>query len=126
VLYPAAEPWRGRDPRAGLSVELAEPPVAIWERPVAHLGEQFCRRAPAVLDAGYLAGVVTDPLPELGKRPPGRAPRPAHLPSEVPGWIARAIAHRLTPWPGALKRDGEGLEVDAEGIAAPAVALRAY
>jgi hypothetical protein len=32
----------------------------------------------------------------------------------------------LTPWPGALKRDGESLEVDAEGIEAPAVALRAY
>src|SRR6266566_944540 len=96
--------------------------VAIGERPVAHLGEQFRRRAPAVLDAGYLAGVVADPLPELGKRPPGRAPRPAHLPSEVPGWIAGAVAHRLTPWPGALTRDGESLEVDAEGIAAPAAA----
>src|ERR1700748_64612 len=45
VLDPAAEPRRGGDPGAGLGVELAEPPVPAGERPVAHLREQFRRRA---------------------------------------------------------------------------------
>ena len=55
VLDPAAEPRRGSDPRAGLGVEVAEPPVPVGERPVAHLREQLGRRALAVLDAGYRA-----------------------------------------------------------------------
>src|SRR6202021_2041708 len=100
VLHPAAEPRRGGDPGAGLGVELAEPSVAIGEGPVAHLGEQFRGRALAVLDPGYLPGVVTDPLPELRQRPPGRAPCPAHLLPEVSGGVTRASAHRRTPGPG--------------------------
>src|SRR5262249_35702051 len=78
-------------------VELAEPSAELGESLVAHPGEQLGGRAPAVLDAGYLPGVIADPLPELGERPPGRPPCPAHLPSEVPGGGARALAHRLTP-----------------------------
>src|SRR4029077_3819909 len=71
VFYPAAEPWRGCDPGAGLGVELTEPSVAVGERAIAHLGEQVGGRALAGFDAGYLARVVADPLPELGKGPSG-------------------------------------------------------
>ena len=91
VLDPASEPGRSGDPRAGLGVELAEPPVAVGERPVAHLGEQLGRRALAILDPGYLPGVVADPLPELGERPPGREPGPAYLPPEVADRVARVL-----------------------------------
>ena len=108
VLDPAAEPRRGGDPGAGLGVELAEPPVPVGERLVAHLGEQFGGRALAVLDPGDLPGVVADPLPELRQRPPGRAPGPAYLLPEVPDGVARAIAHRRTPGAGVGEAAGTG------------------
>src|SRR6266702_1280382 len=97
MFYPAAEPWRGGDPGAGLGVELTEPSLPLREGPVAHPGEQFRGGTLAVLDAGYLTGVIADPLAELGEGPPGRASCPAYLPPEVPGGVARALAHRLTP-----------------------------
>src|SRR5690242_20002223 len=108
MFDPAAEPRRGRDPRAGLGVELAEPPVPVGERPVAHLREQLRRRPFAVLDPGYLPGVVADPLPELRQGPPGRAPGPAHLLPEVADGVARAVAHRRTPGAGGRQGRGNG------------------
>ena len=121
MFYPAAEPWRGGDPGTGLGVELAEPSLTARECPVAHPGEQLRRGTLAVLDAGYLAGVIADPLPELGEGPLGRAPCPAYLPPEVPGGVARALAHRVAPLVWRTETGvGGALEVDAEGIAAPA------
>src|SRR6185312_391660 len=111
MFDPAAEPRRGGDPRAGLGVELAEPPVPFGERPVAHLREQLRRRPLAVLDPGDLPRVVPDPLPELRQRPHGRAPRPAHLLHEIPDGVARAIAHRRTPGAGGRQGRGNGRTV---------------
>jgi hypothetical protein len=101
-------PRRGSDPRARLGVEVAEPAIPLGKGPVAHLREQLGGRALAVLDAGYRAAAVTDPLPELRERPVLRKPCFAYLPPEVPDRmeafeVARTTARQAI---AALREEG--------------------